>query len=296
MRRFLAIGLLILLNCASLPAKPLPLTAKEVALMLRSGYSNEAVLHELNARHFAGGCDEAAEKLLRQAGAQPTLLDALRNKTYAAPPEETARATAFAAEQAARQAAVAERDRKFNTLYQSGVAKARAAAPIPSMAVGLAENAILPLLKNDLVAWRNGGLGPFDDTALEKKALIALYFSAHWCGPCRKFTPQLVEFYNRVAAQHPEFELIFVSDDRSAPEMQNYMREANMPWPAIDYQKLAGKAALKKYAGASIPCLVLVDASGKVLSDSYAGKDYRGPAKVMADIDSIFSGNKTASR
>lgn len=264
--------------------------------MLRSGYSNEAVLHELNARHFAGGCDEAAEKSLRQAGAQPTLLDALRGKTYAAPPEETARATSFAAEQAARQDAAAERDRKFNTLYQSGVAKARAAAPIPSPAVGLTENAILPLLKNDLVAWRNGGFGPFDDTALEKKTLIALYFSAHWCGPCRKFTPQLVEFYNRVAAQHPEFELVFVSDDRSAPEMQNYMREANMPWPAIDYQKLAGKAALKEYGGAAIPCLVLVDATGKVLSDSYAGKDYRGPAKVMADIDSIFSGNKTASR
>lgn len=295
MCRFLAIGFFILLNCASLPAKPLPLTAKEVALMLRSGYSNEAVLHELTARHFAGACDEAAEKLLLQAGAQPTLIDALQNKTYAAPPEETARATAFAAEQATRQAAAAERDGQFNTLYLSGVAKARAAAPIPSTAVGT-QNAIFPLLKNDLVAWRSGVLGPFDDTALEKKALIALYFSAHWCGPCRKFTPQLVEFYNRVAAQHPEFELIFVSDDRSAPDMQNYMREANMPWPAVDYQKLAGKGALKKFGGAAIPCLVLVDATGKVLSDSYVGKDYRGPAKVMADIDSILTGNKTASR
>lgn len=263
--------------------------------MLRSGYSNEAVLHELTARHFAGACDEAAEKLLLQAGAQPTLIDALQNKTYAAPPEETARATAFAAEQATRQAAAVERDRQFNTLYQNGVAKARAAAPIPSTAVGT-QNAIFPLLKNDLVAWRNGVLGPFDDSALEKKALIALYFSAHWCGPCQKFTPQLVEFYNRVAAQHPEFELIFVSEDRSAPEMQNYMREANMPWPAVDYQKLAGKGALKKFGGAAIPRLVLVDATGKVLSDSYAGKDYRGPAKVMADIDSILTGNKTASR
>jgi nucleoredoxin len=296
MRRFLAIGLLILLSCASSPAKPLPLTAKEVALMLRSGYSNESVLRELTARHFAGGCDEAAEKLLRQAGAQPALVDALQNKAYAAPPEDNARATAFAAEQATHQAAAAERDRKFNTLYQNGVAKARAAAPITSAAAGLTPNAILPLLKNDLVAWRNGVVSPFDDTALEKKTLIALYFSAHWCGPCQKFTPQLVEFYNRVAAQHPEFELIFVSSDRSAPEMQNYMREANMPWPAIDYQKLAGKAALRQYGGAAIPCLVLVNATGKVLSDSYAGKDYRGPARVMADIDSILTGNKTASR
>lgn len=147
--------------------------------MLRSGYSNEAVLRELTARHFAGGCDEAAEKLLLQAGAQPTLIDALQNKAYAAPPEETARATAFAAEQATRQAAAAERDRKFNTLYQSGIAKARAAAPIPSEAVGLTQNTMLPLLKNDLVTWRNGSLGPFDDTALEKENTDrALFFGS----------------------------------------------------------------------------------------------------------------------
>ena len=296
MRRFLAIAFFVLLSCSWLPAKSLPLTAKEIALMLRSGYSNESVLRELNARHFAGGCDDAAEKVLLQAGARPSLLEAIESKEYAASPKDTARATELAEEQATRHAAAAEQDRKFNSLYQSEILKKRSAAPVPSTTAGVGQSAILPLLKGDLVAWRNGSLGHFDDTALEKKTLIALYFSAHWCGPCRKFTPQLVEFYNRVAAQHPEFEVIFVSDDRSAPEMQTYMRELNMPWPAIDYQKLAERAAIKKYSGAGIPCLVLLDATGKVLSDSYAGKNYLGPAKVMADIDSIFSGRTMASR
>ena len=40
-----------------------------------------------------------------------------------------------------------------------------------------------------------------------------------------------------------------------------------MPWPAISFDKLPGKDALKKYAGESIPCLVVVDANGKVISD-----------------------------
>jgi Thioredoxin-like len=44
-----------------------------------------------------------------------------------------------------------------------------------------------------------------------KKKLVALYFSAHWYAPCRKFTPQLVKFHNRVAPQHPEFEIVFIS-------------------------------------------------------------------------------------
>ncbi|MEY2480036.1 MAG: nucleoredoxin [Verrucomicrobiota bacterium] len=294
MRRYLAIAFFIGLTCSGLPAKSLPLTVKDVALMLRSGYSNESVLRELELRRFGGDCDEAAEKLLVQAGAQRELLDALKNKTFAASSDAAARATALAAEQTARHAAAAEHDRKFNTLYQSNLAKARAAAP--AIAAVSAPNAMAPLLKGDLVVWRNARLEHFDDAPLENKTLIALYFSAHWCGPCQKFTPQLVEFYNRVAVQHPEFELIYVSQDHSAAEMQTYMREVKMPWPAIDYAKVAGKAGINKYYGDGIPCLVLVDLTGKVISDSFAGKKYLGPEKVLADLNSIFAAKTTASR
>ena len=135
----------------------------------------------------------------------------------------------------------------------------------------------------------------FDDEALAKKKLIALYFSAHWCAPCRKFTPQLVEFYNRVAPQHPEFEIVFFSNDRSPSGMETYMRDTQMPWPAIDFAKLPGKEALKKYWGGDIPCLVVLDASGKVVLDTYAGKEYVGPEKVLASLDAILAKTPAAA-
>ena len=149
-------------------------------------------------------------------------------------------------------------------------------------------------LRDKLIVCRDGIISRADDAGLENKKLIALYFSAHWCGPCRKFTPQLVEYYNQVAPQHPEFEIIFVSCDRSRFNWETYMREARMPWPAIDYDQLTGSAGLKQLGGDGIPSLVLLDATGHLLSSSYDGGKYLGPKKVIGDLEKIFAGGAAA--
>jgi thiol-disulfide isomerase/thioredoxin len=269
-------------------ATQLPLTAKDVSLMLRAGYSSSAVAQELSVRRFADTLDSTKESMLIEAGAPPAIVNALKSGTYSVPAEEVARAKEQMAAQADRRAIEAEKSRKFNTLYQSQLAHQRASdTPVQKTP----NDAIYRLVKGDLVQWHNGVLARFDDSALEKKRLFLLYFSAHWCPPCRKLTPALVDYYNHVAPQHPEFELIFVSSDKSPFGMETYMRDTKMPWPAIDYQKVDGKDAIKKYAGEGIPDLVLVDASGKVISDSYEGKKYLGPAKVITDLDAIFAGS-----
>ena len=62
-----------------------------------------------------------------------------------------------------------------------------------------------------------------------------------------------------------------------------------MPWPAIEYGKLANVPSLQKYAGRGIPDLVIVDASGKVLADSFVGGKYVGPGRVLDDLSAIFA-------
>ncbi len=115
--------------------------------------------------------------------------------------------------------------------------------------------------------------------------MYAFYFSAHWCPPCRTFTPKLVEFYNA----HEEFagkkfQIVFVSSDNDEDAFDEYMTGDEMPWPAIKYRYAKKIDEIRKYAGNGIPCLVLVDKEGKVLSDSYVDGKYVGPTKVMGDL------------
>ena len=65
--------------------------------------------------------------------------------------------------------------------------------------------------------------------------VVGIYFSAHWCPPCRGFTPALAKFYNAVKAgpNGDKFEIVFVSMDRDEKSFDGYFGE--MPWHAIAY-------------------------------------------------------------
>ncbi|MRC56868.1 redoxin domain-containing protein, partial [Bacillus thuringiensis] len=70
-----------------------------------------------------------------------------------------------------------------------------------------------------------------------KDKYIGLYFSAHWCPPCRAFTPQLVDFYKKFKSspRGDQLEIIFVSFDRSEGNFKSYFAE--MPWLAVPYDE-----------------------------------------------------------
>ena len=288
MNRFLlSLGVLLTIVGQAVQAGQLPLTVNEISLMLRTGYSSATLMKELSTRHFVDVIDETKEKTLLNFGASAELIAALKSGAYSLSAEKTAAVLQQMAAVEEKRAVQAELSRKSDARYQAQVTRERSMNAPQS---GGSAGAVPDFLKGDLVQYRNGSVVHFDDAALANKKLIAVYFSAHWCGPCRKFTPQLVEYYNRVAPQHPEFEIVFYSNDRSPADFETYMRETNMPWPAIDFGKLKGKQALAKDAGPGIPSLVLFDSNGTLISSSYAGSKYRGPQQVLADIDAIFAG------
>ena len=98
---------------------------------------------------------------------------------------------------------------------------------------------------------------------------IAYYFSAHWCPPCRKFTPLLAEFYKENFGKTTHsFDIAFVSSDRNTSAMKKYMKEGKMGFKGVKHRSSLAKALDEKYAARYIPFLVIVDSEGNVVSKS----------------------------
>mmetsp|Transcript_22632 Transcript_22632/g.49548 ORF Transcript_22632/g.49548 Transcript_22632/m.49548 type:complete len:469 (+) Transcript_22632:243-1649(+) len=106
--------------------------------------------------------------------------------------------------------------------------------------------------------------------ALQGKVAL-FYFSAHWCGPCRNFTPKLAETYQALKAAGKEFELVFVTSDRDEAGFKEYYGE--MPdWLAVSWSCKKARDKLDSYFNVEgIPTLVVVDADLSTINDKARG-------------------------
>lgn len=93
---------------------------------------------------------------------------------------------------------------------------------------------------------------------------VGLYFSAHWCGPCRGYTPQLAKVYDRARRAGKALDIVFVSSDQDEASFREYF--ASMPWLALPFADRARKEALSaSYQVRGIPTLVLLGPRGELL-------------------------------
>lgn len=115
---------------------------------------------------------------------------------------------------------------------------------------------MMSLLGNNLC--KPDGSTVATDAALQGKTVLGLYFSAHWCGPCRGFTPTLTEKYTALTAAHKNFELVFISSDKDESAFSEYHKSMN--FLALPFAERKTKAALsKKFKVQGIPTLVFYD-------------------------------------
>merc|ERR1712232_322285 len=99
--------------------------------------------------------------------------------------------------------------------------------------------------------------------AVKGKKAVALYFSAHWCPPCRGFTPKLAEWHG--GGLKDKMEIIFVSSDRDQASFDDYAKD--MPWLALPYDKRTEKEALSEAIGVEgIPTFAVINPDGTIIT------------------------------
>lgn len=140
--------------------------------------------------------------------------------------------------------------------------------------------------------------------------VVAFYFSAHWCPPCRQFTPVLKQVHAHAMEPtgHPRYtstppkrlHVIFVSSDKSDGEMQAYLKEAHGPWSHVAFGCPGIQALSQHFRVQGIPALhvcspdgrsVIQDARMEVMQAGGAAESaralvqrWRAQAGVRADV------------
>ncbi len=102
--------------------------------------------------------------------------------------------------------------------------------------------------------------GPTTDVAyLKEIKIVALYFGAKYCTPCRPFTQKLIEFYNEINHEEKVFEVIYFGFDQTQGDFNETIQ--GMPWLSYEFRD---EKKLKFYYEfreqiAGIPALLVLD-------------------------------------
>jgi len=130
--------------------------------------------------------------------------------------------------------------------------------------------------------------------SLKNCEALGIYFSAHWCPPCRKFTPVLAQAYENLKNNGKNFEVIFVSSDHDVESYDEYFKE--MPWLALPFNDTRTSYLKRRFKVKGYPRLVIVDPStGNTISDDgrsrvesdVQGLDFPWQPKALEDINAV---------
>ncbi|MBE6400649.1 MAG: hypothetical protein E7037_01260 [Verrucomicrobia bacterium] len=99
-----------------------------------------------------------------------------------------------------------------------------------------------------------------------KKKYVGIYGSASWCGPCRMFTPKLIEFYKK---NKNKIDIVLIGFHWTQEDVCSYMKKYNMPW-AGTYRTENVEKFIERHNIPGIPDLRIFTHGGEqVIADAY---------------------------
>ena len=153
---------------------------------------------------------------------------------------------------------------------------------LPLLALALAACAPSKAAEFDWSSMFKDGLidakGAAVDAGSLKGKVVAVYFSAEWCPPCKMFTPKLVEF---AEVNKAKLAVVLVSSDRTPEAQSKYMTGYKMPWAATPNGSEAGKNLAKEHGIRGIPTLLVFGKDGALVSKN--GRDLAELSRILGN-------------
>jgi len=133
----------------------------------------------------------------------------------------------------------------------------------------------------DTMLWTKSNKNYIATASCPPKPLLCLYFSGHWCGPCRTFTPELAKCFQNGLSKYSD--IVFISADRSEGAFEDYF--SSMPgFLALPYeQRQTAQALGERFGVRGYPTLVVINReTGEVVSQSGRSEVYPDdPARTL---------------
>jgi len=271
---------LALLAAFSASASAAPVSLKELEFMVRMHTSEAEILGDLAQRRLLSPLNEAMTKALVADGASAAFIAKIKEGPYVLPPDVAAEFRQRVTEQTLASARQDARERAEYEERQRHLADG-------------GSDVMVKLFEGKLLKFEDGAPRAFAADQLRPIKTFALYFGSHWSVPSQNFTLKLIEAYNKLKAVNPTFELIYVSNDKTEPEMMHHMLDEKMPWPAVQYKKR--DAGILQYGAGSVPWLILVDGSGVPI---YQKKSPDGrytmvdPHTTLGNLETLLGGHR----
>lgn len=132
------------------------------------------------------------------------------------------------------------------------------------------------ILDGNLVKLSGKSLKSFKDLKKPSKYYL-FYYTASWCGPCQKFTPSLVDFYEK--NKNDNFEIVLITSDSDENSMEGYAASKKMPWPQLKLKKAGDFKKKFQHGVRGIPSVIVCDLEGKIVTPN--GRDLNTLGKLV---------------
>lgn len=114
---------------------------------------------------------------------------------------------------------------------------------------------------------------------VKNNKLTLVDFWATWCAPCRAEMPNVISIYEQYKGKG--LEVVGISFDKDETRWKDYIKDNNIQWKNMsDLQHWQSEAG-RLYGVNSIPHVMLIDQSGKIVSRGLHGQELRAKVEEL---------------